>query len=103
MEALAPSLNEPEMSFLSAKDEMVARAPILEGRMRTISFNTDMMIFWVLISVITRDLDCRNYVELSQMARYGMKAYRDLWDHFLRPDNVDNMASEAERIVAATH
>ena len=32
-----------------------------------------------------------------------MNAYHDLWDHFVGPDNVDNMMSEAERLLVATH
>ena len=50
-------MDEPETSFLSAEDEMVARAPILEGGLRNVTFNTDMMKVWGLISMITRDLD----------------------------------------------
>ena len=92
-EAVAPSLDEPETSFLSAKDEMVLRTPILEGGLRTITFKTDMMKFWGMISEITRDMDCCTYVNSARRARYGRKAYRDLWDHLLGPDNVDNMAS----------
>ena len=34
-EAVTPSLHEPETSFSSDEDEMVARAPILEGGLRT--------------------------------------------------------------------
>ena len=56
-EAVAPSLDEPETSFSSAEDEMVARAPLLEDGMRTVTFNTDMLKAWGMISVITRDLD----------------------------------------------
>ena len=56
-EAVAPILDEPETSFSSDEYEMVARAPILEGGLRTLSFKTDMMKVWGLISVITRDLD----------------------------------------------
>ena len=53
-EAVDPSSDEPETSFLSVKDEMVARAPIIKGGLRTVTFNTDMMKVWGLISVITR-------------------------------------------------
>ena len=56
-EAVAPSLDEPETSLLSAKDEMVARAQIIEGGLKTVTFKTDMMKLWGVISVITRDLD----------------------------------------------
>ena len=55
-EVVAPSLDEPETSFLSAEYEMVARAPIIGGGMRTVTFKTDMLKFWGLISVITRNL-----------------------------------------------
>ena len=56
-EAVDPSLDEPETSFLSSEYEMVACAPILEGGLRTVTFKTDMMKVWGLISVITRYLD----------------------------------------------
>ena len=47
-EAVAPSLDAPETSFLSAEYEMVARAPIIEGGMRTVTVKTDMMKSGVL-------------------------------------------------------
>ena len=56
-------MDEPETSFSSAEYEMVARAQILEGGLRTVTFKIDMMKVWGLISVITRDLDCWNYVK----------------------------------------
>ena len=102
-EVVAPSLDEPETSFLSAEDEMVAHTLIIEGGMRTLTFKIDMMKVWRLISMITRDLDFWNYVKSSQRTRDVRKAYRDLWDHFLGPGNVDNMASETERHLSATH
>ena len=102
-EAAAPSLNEPETSFLSDKDKMVAHAPILEGGLRTATFKTYMMKVWGLIYVITRDLDCWTYFKSAQRTRYVKKAYRDLWEYLLGPDNVDNMVSEAERLLVATH
>ena len=102
-EAVAPSLDEPEMSFLSFKDDMVAHAPIIEGALSTVTSKTFIMKFWGLIYVITRDLYFWTYVKSSQRTREGRKFYRDLWDHFLVPDNVDNMSSEVERLLIATH
>ena len=55
--AVSPSLDEPVMRFLSSKDEMVARAPIIEVSLSTITFKTDMMNFRCMISAITRYLD----------------------------------------------
>ena len=100
---VAPSLDESETSFLSAEYEMVAHTPIIEGGLRTVTFKTDTMKVWGMIYVITRDLDCWTYVKSSQRTRDGRKSYRDLWDHFLGPDNVDNMANEDERLLVATH
>ena len=57
-EAVAPSLDETETSFLSVEDNMVACPPILEGGLRNVTFKTDMMKVWGLISVITRDPYC---------------------------------------------
>ena len=102
-EAVAPRLDEPETSLSSAKYEMVAQAPILEGGQRNVTFKTDIMKLWGIIYVITRDLDCWTYVKSSQRTRDIRKAYPDLWDHFLGPDNVDNMVSETERLLMATH
>ena len=69
------------MSISSAEYDMVARAPILEGGLRTVTFKKDTMKVWGMISVITRDLDCWTYVKSDQRTRDGRKAYRDLWDH----------------------
>ena len=99
-EVVAPSLDEPETSFSSSEDERFACAPIIEGGLRTITFKTDTMEFFELIYVITRDLDCWTYV---QRTRDVIKTYHDLWDPFLGPDNVDNMASEAKRLLVTTH
>ena len=86
---------QPKMRWL--------RAPILEGGLRTVTFKTDNMKVWGLISAITRDFDCWTYVKLDQRTRDGRKAYRDLWVNFLGPDNSDNMASEAVSLLITTH
>ena len=56
-EAVASSFNGIEKSFLSVENEMVVRAPIIEGGVRTVTFKKDMMKIWGLISVIKRYLD----------------------------------------------
>ena len=73
-EALAPSLDEPETSFLSAEDETVAHAPILEGGPRTLTFNIDTMKVWGVIYAIMRDIYSWNYFKSSQRTRYGRKS-----------------------------
>ena len=71
--------------------------------MRTVNFKIDMMKVWGLIYVIARDLNYSTNVKSDQRKRYRSKAYRDLLDHFLVPDNVENMASEAKRLLAAMY
>ena len=61
---VSPSSDEPEMSFSSNEDDMSAQALVFEGDLKTVIFKIDMMKFWGLISVITRDLDCWTYVKL---------------------------------------
>ena len=95
-------MDEPDTSFSSVENEMVERAPILEGDLRTVTFKTDMMKVWGMIYVITRDLYCWTYVKSVQRTRNGRKYYHDLWDNFFGPDNVDNILSESERLLVAT-
>ena len=71
---MAPSLYELDTSFSSDEYYMVARALILEGVLRTVTFKTDMMKVWDLISEIMRDLECWTYVNSDQRTRDGRKA-----------------------------
>ena len=77
-EAVAPSSDESETSFLSAKDEMVARTPILEGGLRNLTFKTDTTKVWGLIYEIMRDLDFWIYFKSAHRTIDGSKAYCDL-------------------------
>ena len=95
-------MDKPAKRFLSAEDEMVVHVAIIEGGLRTVTFKTDMMKVWGLISAIARDLDCWTYVKSAQRTGYGRNSYPDLWNHFLGPDNLDNMVSESKRIIVAT-
>ena len=56
-------MDNPETIFSSAEYKMVACALFFDGGLRTTTFNTDMMKVLGLTSVITRDLDCWNYVK----------------------------------------
>ena len=62
-----------------------------------------MMKVWGLIYVITRDLDYYTCVKSAQRTIDGIKAYRDLWNNLLGPYNVENMTSEAKRLIVAMH
>ena len=101
--SVAPNLDKPKTSFSSAEYEMVARTLIIEGILRTVTFKIYMTKVWGLISAITRDLECWTYFKSDQRTRDRRKAYPDLRDHLLGPDNVDNMESETKRLLTATH
>jgi hypothetical protein len=45
---------------------------------------------------ITRAHDCWTYVKPAQRNKDGRRAFLLLWNHFLGPNNLDNMKSEAE-------
>ena len=51
---------------------------------------------WDIISKITRDHSAWTYVKPAQKTRDGRMAYNGLYQHFLGPNNVDNMATQTE-------
>jgi hypothetical protein len=59
------------------------------------AYANDSMEFWSYMANITRARDCWTYVKPAQHTKYGRRAFLLLWNHFLGPNNVDNMASEA--------
>jgi hypothetical protein len=70
---------------------MITRAP--DGNQ---AYANDSMEVWSYMANITRAHDCWTYVKPAQRTKYGRRAFLLLWNHFLGPNNVDNMASEAE-------
>jgi hypothetical protein len=55
-----------------------------------------------IIAKITRDHPCWTYVKPAQRTRDGRMAYLGLYQHFLGPNNVDNMATMAEDKLEST-
>ncbi len=51
---------------------------------------------WDIISRITRKHSSWTYVKPAQRRRDGRMAFTGLYQHFLGPNNVDNMAKQAE-------
>ena len=49
-----------------------------------------------IIAKMTRDHSCWTYVKPAQKTRDGRMAFMGLYQHFLGPNNVDNMATMAE-------
>ena len=99
---------DPAVDYDTPYDEMIARAPHTDaepgeaGGDPAPTFTVDNMQVFEMIASIARDHDCWTYVKPAQRRRDGRRAFLALWDHYLGPNNVDNMASNAERKLAST-
>jgi hypothetical protein len=76
---------------------MTARAPHT-GR----TFVNDRRKVWDIMSNICGKDSCFVYIKSDLRPRNGRDAYMLLFDHFLGPNNVGNMASEAETKLNST-
>ena len=85
---------------------MIARAPhfTVTGGARTPdpTFLVNRAKVWEIIACITREHTCWTYVKPAQRTRDGRMAYLALYTHFLGPNNVDNMATQAEDELKST-
>ena len=94
---------DPADGWPTQQDEMINRAPIVNAAgNRTATFITDNQRTWVIISEITRDKECWTYVKVAQRTRDGRMAFWSLYNHYLGPNAVDNMANLAERKLIQT-
>ncbi|KAI2510107.1 hypothetical protein MHU86_4274 [Fragilaria crotonensis] len=93
--------NDPSINYPTIQDEMIARAPhfSVDGdNVRTPDpiYLVNREKVWDIISKITREHSCWTYVKPAQRTRDGRMAFQGLYQHFLGPNNVDNMATLAE-------
>ncbi len=94
---------DPADGWATLQDEMINRAPIVNAaNVRTDTFITDNQRTWVLISTICRESECWTYVKRGQRTRDGRLAFRSMYNHYLGPNAVDNMANSAERKLTRT-
>jgi hypothetical protein len=77
--------------YITVAKEIIARAPHVNQ-----AYVNDSMEVWSYMANITGAHDCWTYARLEKHTKDGGRAFLLLWDHFLGPNNVDNMASEAE-------
>ena len=98
---------EPEGGYATVQDEMIARAPhfrITAAGVRNPdpTYLVNRQKVWEIIARITRENSCWTYVKDAQRTRDGRMAYLALWTHYLGPNNVDNMATQAEQKLQST-
>jgi hypothetical protein len=95
--AVKPEAEDPEDGYENVDNEMMARAPHT-GRY----FVDDRRKVWDIMSNICGKHSCFVYIKPAFQTRNGRDAYMLLFDHFLGPNNVGNMASEAETKLTGT-
>jgi hypothetical protein len=95
--AVKPEAEDPAEGYETVDQEMTARA------LHTVrSFVDDRRKFWESMSNICCKHSCFVYIKPALRTRNGRDAYMLLFDHFLGPNNVGNMASEAETKLTGT-
>jgi hypothetical protein len=89
--AVKPEAEDPAENYETVDQEMTARAPHT-GR----SFVDDRRKVWDIMSNICCKHSCFVYIKPALRTRNGRDAYMLLFGHFLGPNNVGNMDSEAD-------
>jgi hypothetical protein len=95
--AVKPEEEDPPENYETVDQEMMARAPhtgrpFVNGRRKV----------WDIMSNICGKHSCFVYIKPALRTRNGRDAYMLLFDHFIGPNNVGNMVSEAENKLTST-
>ena len=105
---------DPATSYPTLDEEMIARAPILEPTAAGVvaeleangpfvdSYMTDRTMAWDKIANIFQAHQAWTYAKSARRSRNARKGYFGIYNHYLGPNNVDHMASKAERCLQAT-
>jgi hypothetical protein len=95
--AVKPEAEDPPENYETVDQEMTARAPHT-GR----PFVNDRRKVWYIMSNICGKHSCFFNIKPALRSSNGRDAYMLLFDHFLGPNNVGNMASEADTKLTST-
>jgi hypothetical protein len=95
--AVKPKSEDPVEGYDTADREITARAPHT-GQ----AFVNDRRKVWDILSNICGKHSCFVYIKPALHTGNGRDAYMLLFDHFLGPNNVGNMASTAETNLSGT-
>jgi hypothetical protein len=101
---VTPQADDPPTNYETVADEMIARAPIEGTTVGTFdpAFQEDKRRVWELEAALLRNKECWTHMKPFQRTRDGRGAHLALFNNFLGPNMVDNMASKAERILETT-
>jgi hypothetical protein len=104
----APSADDPLANYDTLDEEMIARAPILTNNAAGVvavleregpfvdSFITDKGTAWDKLHVLFQDHESWTYMKAFRRARNGRLGFLSVHNHYLGPNNVDHMATQAE-------
>jgi hypothetical protein len=95
--AVKPEAEDPPENYETVDQEMTARVPHT-GR----PFVNDRRKVWDIMSNLCGKHSYFVYIKPALRTRNGRDAYMLLFDHFLGPNNVGNIASEAETKLTST-
>jgi hypothetical protein len=95
--AVKPESEDPAEGYDTVDQEMIARSPH-NGR----AFVDDRHNVWDIMSNICGKHSCFVYIKPDLRTRNGRVAYMLLFDHFLGPNNVGNIASAEETKLTGT-
>jgi hypothetical protein len=89
---------DPSAGYAIAQDELISRAPHFDAAgTHTELFNNDNHRVWTLLVELTRNHTCWTYLKGFARSRDGRAAFLKLRSHYLGINNVNNMASKAEK------
>ena len=100
-------VNDQMTEYPTVQDAMIARAKhftVAANGTKTpdpVYINNREKVYEI-IAKMTREHSCWTYVKPAQKTRDGRMAYLGLYQHFLGPNNVDNMATMAEDKLKST-
>ena len=101
--------DDPAINYDTLDEEMIARAPILEstaaGALAELELNgpfvdsyiTDRTLAWDKLAPLFQTHESWTYFKSARKTRNGRMAFKAVFNHYLGPNNVDHMATKAER------
>ena len=93
-----PADPDPSANYANVRAEMISRAPHDDEVGNPLpTYLTDRGKVWELLAILCREKPCWSYMKPAQRSKDGRQGYLALEAHYLGPNNVDNMASSAER------
>jgi hypothetical protein len=94
-----PANDDPEDDYDTEHEQMVAHMPHTDDGDPTAWYVTDNRKVYDLIHAIFHENEHWIYIKPFQQKKGGRGAYQAIWNHYLGPNNIDHMATEAERLL----